>query len=200
MGTTTTNVLANLEWIGLDVTDVEGETIDSTEELIQCVAGSYRLFQKSCSYIILQDLRLFVEDETVQPKDPLTRWFPLGRRRFAWVKYANYSELIIPRLKLTVYIIAILVMIGMSVLAFCGWLLFAQTDLLIHAFMVKIALISMIFTAAGMLMALIAALGATALPAKTVQELVEKIIKKNLKTLLEDDRKRFKELLRRELP
>lgn len=184
--------------IGLTESDVD-EKIESVAEIVHCVSSSNRLFRKTIKHLILRDIRLYFENETITPDDELKKFFPGKGIRTEWTRFSYSLDLKVPGLRLTKFAIVLLIIFALSTVTFMLWLIFAQTALFIHALVTKIPLIPMILMIACMLLALIAWLGHTALPAKTIEELTDKIISENLSDLLTDDRKKYKEMILNEL-
>lgn len=192
------NLTTHLDTLGLTDSDVD-EELSSVDDIIQYVSSSNRLFRKTIKHILLKDIQAYFDNETIKPSDDLTKLFPRKSRRTEWIKFSYYLDFKVPSLKLTLISIILMTIIVLGVGLIILWLVFGQTELFIHSALSKMSLIPVILMTAIIPFGLIASVGETVLPAKTVDELLDQIISKNLSDLLTDDKLRYKEMILNEL-
>ena len=192
------NITRKLALVGLNESDIEGE-ITSIDEIVNIVSSSHRLFRKSLEYIILRDIRLFFQNEKIELADKLEIYFPRKGRRAKWVEFSYYFDLTVPALKLTTFSIFLIILVVLATIAAILWIIFGETELYVHSVLSNVPLIPVIVMSVLVSLGLIATWGHDALPARTIEELVDKIISRNLSDLLTEDKILFKELVLREL-
>jgi hypothetical protein len=193
------NVLKNqLEAIGLTESDVD-EGITSIDDLVNHVASSMILFRKTLRCLVFRQIRTYFDSEALSLSDDLRKYFPRRGRMREWTKFREFLDLRVPRLRLTALATTLLVVVCVVFLGFYLWIVFAQTELLIHSLVSKVPLLSIIFPLTVLPVGFIALVGRTRLPARTFDELVDEIISSNFADLLGDDKRMFKEIIRQEL-
>jgi len=192
------DLINHLNTIGLTENDID-EKVKSVGDLVICVSSSTRLFRKTLKHILFKEIRIYFDNDSIGINDELSKYFPRKGRRFDWIKFSNFFNLKIPRLKLSAFAIALIVIDCLSVCGFVIWIAFGQTDLLIHSLVSKIPLLPLVLSAGLLALGFIAGFGSTRLPAQTFDDLVDEIISKNFADLLCDDRKVFKEIVLKEL-
>lgn len=144
------------------------------------------------------DIRLYFNNPNIELHDSLKDYFPKRGLRFEWIKFSNYFRLIklnIPELKATRITVAILFIYSIGLIYFLVLVLFSQIDLTVHMALNKVALIPFLFSIGTFFGFGIYLSGRRRLPAKTIDDLAENIIRKNLTQILTDDKKLLKELL-----
>jgi hypothetical protein len=185
------------EKLGLKEEDFD-ENINSLNELVHTVSGSGRLYRKTLKYIILNKIRTYLDNEVIAETDALTTFFPRRERRRSWYDFSDSFDLTIPGLRLTTPAIVILVFYCLTIGYFLIANLLSDTDMLVH---VKLSGISLwpIFVGSLLPIGPIYHLGLVALPGRTIDDLIDGIIQKNMVDLLADDRQGFKYLIIHEL-
>jgi len=192
------NLTTRFTTIGLNDSDLD-DRIDSVDEIVHHVSSSNRLFRKTIKHLILRDIKHYFANEIIELNDELKVFFPRNGRRLEWIKFSYYLDFKVPALKMTKFSVVLLTIFALSIVTLILWLVFVQTDLLIHSTLSNVPLISVILMASILPLGLIVWLGQTALPAKTVGDLADEIISKNLSELLAEDKKRYKEIILKEL-
>jgi hypothetical protein len=194
------NLTIQLNSIGLTDSDIDvDEKIESIDKLVLYVSSSNRLFRKTIKHLILRDIKLYFDNDSIGLNDDLKGLFPRKGRKTEWIKFSYYFDLKVPELKLTKFSIILITILAISVVTLILWLVFGQTELLIHSIATKVPLIPIVLMTAILQLGLIGMFGQTDLPAKTIGELADEIISKNLSDLLTDDKKKYKEIIAREL-
>ncbi|NOS91206.1 MAG: hypothetical protein HOP30_04750 [Cyclobacteriaceae bacterium] len=183
--------------IGLKSSDFEAP-VGSRKELIETILGSARLFRKVLQHFVFKELKTYFKNPELDFSEKTDKYFPYWGRKKDWLRFKNSIELNVPSLRTESA--AKVSMIIYTV--FYGWvihLLLKFADFFVHMSLSGFGLgglliIGFLFPIAG-----IFALGQTHLPAKNIEELVDKIIQENMFDYLTDDKAKFKERLEAEL-
>jgi hypothetical protein len=189
------------EKLGLSPDDF-GKQIDSKEELIHEVTQSFRTLRKVLVHLISRDLRVYFDNSKLQFNDSISGYFPYRKRKELWFKFRTSINYKTPPLNRTNFSIALQII----TLALSGYyivkIISGNFPMYIHA-----KLSGFPFWVVGALLCgivmipllIIDSFGQTALPAKDLDGLINKIIQENMADLLYDDRKKLIELLTKEL-
>ena len=176
--------------IGLRDDDINGY-VESPEELINMVSNSGRLYYKSVKYVLLTKIQNYLNDSTITEADKLNIYFPYKNRKKLWGEFRDQFDLDAPDLRLNKISLLLLILVLITGLL----MLFASTDELIH---LKLSDLNMSTILSGLMvlpLGLILIYGRTALPAKTIDELTDEVMKINMNDLLSEDKKKLKKLL-----
>ena len=190
----------SIERLGLQPSDFSDEIV-SDEQIIDAICTSYRLFRQVIYVIVLEKLRIYFNNEGLQKSDKLTSLFPLKGRRAKWLRFQVDFDMIVPDLGwnlflksvMAVYAVAsiFLLIAGLSHLSVGDWF----TVLLTNTPGTLAFLFFIYMTPLG----LIAWFGNFHLPGKTIDDLIDGIITKNVPRLLGEDRAGLKLLLHERL-
>jgi hypothetical protein len=187
-----------LEKIGLTKSDFD-EELKSESDLISSVSTSGRLYRKAIQYIILKELRIYLDNPHLNYSDDISQYFKYKGRKKRWTKFRDWMGLKTPELRVENFaiflMVAYLLGYGYYVLKF----LFNNTDFLTHVSMSGLSLSGLFLLGALAPLVVIFHMGKTELPAKSVDGLVDKIIQENMHDLLTDDRENLKEIIRKEI-
>jgi hypothetical protein len=155
-------------------------------------------------HIILQKLRNHFGKGDLQGADRVEILFPLKGRRKKWHEFQLEFDLIVPGLRTPAPVVAIAVIYAIvSLLMIIGGVLNVPLiDFLViidGAKGLTVYLLYLLYLIVLIPAGIIAYIGNLKLPCKTIDDLIERIISKNTKTMLGDDRMGLKTILREQL-
>jgi hypothetical protein len=184
--------------LGLKNNDFD-EVINSKDELIIAISVSGRLFRKVLRHLIIRDLRKYFGEVQLDDSDRIEPYFTIWDRKTSWKKFRDSMQFSVPKLRTTT--VAKISMIGY--LIFYGYMLWyllsKYADIILHLSLSGIALDGLIFLGALIPTLGIFSLGQRRLPAKNIEELVDKIIQENLFDFLTSDKEKLRTVLDKEL-
>src|SRR5688572_29209838 len=112
------NLTTQLNSIGLTDSDIDvDEKIESIDEIVRYVSSSNRLFRKTIKHLIVRDIKLYFDNNSIGLDDGLKGFFPRRGRKTEWIKFSYYLDLKVPELKLTKFSIFLLIILVISVVA-----------------------------------------------------------------------------------
>lgn len=187
-----------LKKIGLTKSDFD-EQLRSESDLISSVSTSGRLYRKAIQYIILKELRIYLDNPHLNYSDDISQYFKYKGRKKTWAKFRNWMEFKTPELRVENFAIFLMVTYLLGYGYYVVKLVFDNTDFLTHVSMSGLSLSGLFLLGALAPLVVIFHLGKTELPAKNVDGLVDKIIQENMHDLLTDDRENLKEIIRKEI-
>ncbi|MBI3221186.1 MAG: hypothetical protein HYZ44_16880 [Bacteroidetes bacterium] len=180
--------------IGLKRSDFE-PTVASKKELIETILSSARLFRKVFQHFVFKELKAYFKNPELDFSEQTDKYFPYWGRKKDWLTFRNSMELKVPNLRTST-----IAKVSMIIYTICYgyWI--------IHLLLMYPALsIDMTLNGIGVVglfiipFAGIFAFGQTRLPAKNIEELIDKVIQENMFDYITDDKTKFKERLEAEL-
>ena len=187
-----------LSKLGLTIDDLEKQP-GSNLELIESITTSGRLYRKSLQFIILKNLRTSLNNSQLNYDDNLRPYFPYWGRRQKWKDFRGTMNFKTPDLRATKLTIGIMIAFTLIYISLIIKLKWDNVDFFIHASLSGIPLDGVFFF--GLVIPLIGIhyIGKTDLPAKDIDGLVDKIIRKNIFDLFDSDKTKLKNVIENEL-
>lgn len=180
--------------IGLRPPDLPSEVCNE-EELIRHISGSAIMYYTVMRHIILNRASAYFQQPSIQLSDRVDQYIKRKSRKILWSDFARSMDLSIPGLKLNLLAWILLII---HVVIFWGMISLLNTEIL--SFRLSGLGMGPIWSAILLLpIGLIFMYGTTKLPGKDFNELTDKIIARNTKSLLCDNKKKFIALLHEEL-
>lgn len=187
-----------LSKLGLTIDDFD-HVPSSNLELIELITTSGRLYRKSLEFIILKDLRLSLSNSQLNYNDILKPYFPYWERRKKWKSFREAMNFKTPNLQATKLTIVVMIAFTLVYSSLILKLMFNNADFFMHASLSGISLNGILFLGLATSLMGIYYIGRTDLPAKDVDGLIDKIIKKNIFDLFDSDKAQLKNLIENQL-
>lgn len=176
--------------IGLEPGDLD-QAITSKSEVIEAVLASARLFRKVLHQVIYRELKIHLNNPKLNLSDELVPYFPFRHRTRSWGKFRNVMPYDVPGLQLSwlakiIMITYVIVFVYMS---------FRYLFMLVPIpWGSSLLVIGLIFPLAFM-----GEFAQTSLPARRVEELIDKTIQENMPDFLTSNKEKMRVLLEKEL-
>ncbi|HBK89000.1 MAG: hypothetical protein U0289_06780 [Cyclobacteriaceae bacterium] len=182
--------------IGLEPGDLD-QAITSKSEVIEAVLASARLFRKVLHQVIYRELKIHLNNPKLNLSDELVPYFPFRHRTRSWGKFRNVMPYDVPGLQLSwlakiIMITYVIVFVYMS---------FRLSHGPAHLMMMipkplggALLVVELLFP-----LGIMYEFGQTSLPARRVEELIDKIIQENMLDFLTSNKEKMRVLLEKEL-
>jgi hypothetical protein len=87
-----------LKKIGLSKSDFDQE-LKSENDIVSYVSTSGRLYRKAIQYIVLKELRIYLDNPSLGYSDDISQYFKYKGRKKSWTKFKDWMEFKTPELR-----------------------------------------------------------------------------------------------------
>ena len=187
-----------LKQIGLTTSDFDHE-LKSESDVISAVTTSGRLYRKAIQYLILKELRIYLNNPHLDPSDDVCKYFKYRGRKESWTKFRDWMKFKTPELRVGSFAILLMVTYLLGYGYYALEFILNNINLFVHVSLSGLSLSGLFLFGALAPFIVIFHLGRTELPAKSVEGLVDKIIQENIRDLLTDNREKLEKIIWNEI-
>ena len=181
-------------FLGLQNKDLDPR-LKSKQELIEAISKSSILYYTSLKHIILNEIRDYFQDSSIQFSEEVKSYFPRKNRKSQWIKFSEFLSFKIPGLRLTNLGKTSLVLLAITFVLLFITSFEEMLNLKLSGLSLGPILSGIVFLPIG----LVWMFSIRKLPGKTISDLIDKIIEINTIELLYNHKENFKARLNREL-